>query len=81
MQLARQQMALLRYGGFLLQRIEAQILHGAGQVAAQRLEQRALGRRQRDAGVVEQIDFAHQVIVLVDRHVDHGLKAGLGAVL
>ena len=67
-QLASQEGALLRHRRLLLERVQAQVLHRPGQVRDQRLEQRALGRRQRQLRMKEQVDFAHHPLVQPDRH-------------
>ena len=50
-----------------------------GQVAGQRLQQRALGLGRLMLSVIEQIDLPHESLMQTDRNVDHGFKASLGA--
>ena len=78
-QLARQQVALLRHGGLLGQAVQAHVFHRRAQVCDQRLQQRTFGLRRRDLRVVEQVQFAHGALVQADRQRHHGAEVGARA--
>ena len=79
-QLARDERALLRDRRFPFERVQAEVLHRAGQMRGERLQQRPLGRRQLDLRVKEEVDLAHQALVQADRNGHEGREPGAGAV-
>ena len=81
MQLARQEAAFLRHRSFQAQRVQAQVVHRAGQLQRQRFKQCTFVVGQFDLGVEEQVHLAHQPFVQADRHRHCGLEAGACAVV
>ncbi len=79
-QLTRNEAALLGHRSFLLQRQQADVVHGCRQVGGECLEQGALRSGDIALGMEEQVDFAHQPLVQPDRDRDDRLETRAPAV-